>query len=116
MLTAIDLLTIIAGRSAIDLYPTNPDAIPVMTVHTAKGLEWPTVFVAGLEDGLFPHRAALHSQAEIDEESRCFYVAITRAASRVYLTGSAQRTQFGMTWENKPSRYMDIARETFALL
>lgn len=78
-----------------------------MTVHTAKGLEFPYVFVTGMEDGTFPHRRSLEDPAELAEERRLAYVAITRARQRLYLTRAATRSAWGLPEEMPPSRFLD---------
>lgn len=81
--------------------------VTLMTVHTAKGLEFPVVFVTGFEDGLFPHSRSLESMSELAEERRLAYVAVTRAKERLYLTRAAMRTQWGQPTDNPPSRFLD---------
>jgi DNA helicase-2/ATP-dependent DNA helicase PcrA len=79
----------------------------LMTVHAAKGLEFPVVVIAGLEEGLFPHSRASDDEADLDEERRLCYVAMTRARSRLVLTGAARRRVFGEYQASKPSRFVD---------
>ena len=78
-----------------------------MTVHTAKGLEFPVVFVTGMEDGTFPHQRSLGDESELEEERRLAYVAITRARERLYLTRAAVRSAWGTPQEMPPSRFLD---------
>ena len=77
-----------------------------MTLHNAKGLEFPVVFVAGMEDGVFPHIRSLGDPAELEEERRLAYVGITRAMDRLFLTHSVSRMLFGQTNYNPPSRFL----------
>jgi DNA helicase-2/ATP-dependent DNA helicase PcrA len=79
----------------------------LMTMHAAKGLEFPVVVIAGLEEGLFPHSRAGDDEAELDEERRLCYVAMTRARSRLVLTGAARRRVFGEYQGSDPSRFVD---------
>lgn len=81
--------------------------VSLMTLHSAKGLEWPVVFMIGLEEGLFPHVRSLLSEAEIEEERRLCYVGMTRAQERLYLVYAWSRTLFGQTGINRPSRFLD---------
>ncbi|MEE6288142.1 DNA helicase PcrA [Georgenia sp. MJ173] len=86
--------------------------VTLMTVHTAKGLEFPVVFVTGLEDGTFPHQRSLSAEAELAEERRLAYVALTRARERLYLSRAAVRTAWGMPQQLPPSRFLgDIPEE-----
>jgi DNA helicase-2/ATP-dependent DNA helicase PcrA len=78
----------------------------LMTLHSAKGLEFPVVFLAGMEEGVFPHSRALFDDSEMEEERRLAYVGITRAEERLYLTGARMRTLFGRTNTNPPSRFL----------
>src|SRR5579862_6908689 len=77
-----------------------------MTLHTAKGLEFPAVFVIGMEEGVFPHLRALSDPDELEEERRLAYVGITRAQHRLYLTSAWSRTLWGSTQYNPPSRFV----------
>lgn len=81
--------------------------VTLMTLHTAKGLEFPVVFLTGLEDGTFPHMRSLHDEAELAEERRLAYVGITRARERLYLSRSAVRSAWGMANEFPASRFLD---------
>jgi DNA helicase-2/ATP-dependent DNA helicase PcrA len=78
-----------------------------MTLHTAKGLEFPVVFLTGMEDGTFPHMRSLHDDAELAEERRLAYVGLTRARERLYVTRSAVRSAWGMANEFPPSRFLE---------
>ena len=78
-----------------------------MTLHTAKGLEFPVVFLTGLEDGVFPHLRALGDPRELEEERRLAYVGITRAQQRLYLSRAQVRTSWGQPSYNPPSRFLD---------
>ena len=77
-----------------------------MTLHNAKGLEFPVVFLTGLEDGVFPHYRSMGDQAELEEERRLMYVGVTRARERLYLTHAWSRTLFGTSSYNPPSRFL----------
>ena len=88
------------------------DAVRLMTVHAAKGLEFPYVFVTGLEEGLFPHERLDDKGVDHEEERRLFYVALTRAEKKVFLTYANTRTIFGSQRVNVPSSFLrDIADE-----
>lgn len=87
--------------------PATKPEVTLMTVHTAKGLEFNTVFVTGMEDGLFPHSRSLDDPQAIEEERRLAYVAVTRARKQLYLTRSAARTMFGETMCMPASRFLD---------
>ncbi len=86
----------------------DPDAsfVVLMTLHTAKGLEFPIVFLAGLEEGVFPHNRALNDPDELEEERRLAYVGITRAQKQLYVTNAFTRTLWGSTQYNPPSRFL----------
>jgi ATP-dependent DNA helicase UvrD/PcrA len=85
----------------------NADMVKVMTVHAAKGLEFQCVFVAGLEEMLFPSGMSVNTREELEEERRLFYVAITRAKNRLWLTYANTRYRFGQLVQNEPSRFID---------
>src|SRR3989442_726542 len=78
-----------------------------MTRHSAKGLEFPVVILAGLEEGLFPHSRSSDDEEELEEERRLCYVGMTRARSRLVLTGAARRRVFGEYQSSEPSRFID---------
>jgi DNA helicase II / ATP-dependent DNA helicase PcrA len=85
----------------------NTDVVKLMTIHAAKGLEFPVVFVGGLEETLFPNAMSINTREELEEERRLFYVAITRAKTRLYLSYSNARYRFGQLQQNDPSRFLD---------
>ncbi|MFZ4770396.1 MAG: ATP-dependent helicase [Ferruginibacter sp.] len=85
----------------------NSDVVKLMTIHAAKGLEFPVVFVGGLEETLFPNAMSINTREELEEERRLFYVAITRAKKNLYLTYSNTRYRFGQLQQNDPSRFID---------
>ncbi len=92
--------------SDIDSYDETQDSVVVMTLHSAKGLEFPAVFIAGMEEGVFPSERAIFDLSEIDEERRLCYVGITRAKENLYLLNARVRTIFGMTKPSNPSRFL----------
>lgn len=97
----------------------NADTVKLMTIHAAKGLEFPVVFVGGLEEGLFPNAMSINTREELEEERRLFYVAITRAKGRLYLTYSNTRYKFGSLIQSDQSRFigeipMEYIDKTFA--
>ena len=83
----------------------------LMTLHSAKGLEFPTVVLAGMEEGLFPHSRSSDDQEELEEERRLCYVGMTRARERLVLTGAARRRVFGEYQSSRPSRFIDEVPE-----
>jgi DNA helicase-2/ATP-dependent DNA helicase PcrA len=83
------------------------DVVKLMTIHAAKGLEFSVVFVGGLEETLFPNAMAINTREELEEERRLFYVAITRAKNRLWLTYANNRYRFGNLTQNEPSRFID---------
>ncbi|MEE6263303.1 DNA helicase PcrA [Plantactinospora sonchi] len=87
--------------------PDHQGVVTLMTLHTAKGLEFPVVFLTGLEDGVFPHLRALGDNRELEEERRLAYVGITRARQRLYLSRAVTRSAWGQPSYNPPSRFMD---------
>ena len=96
----------IALYTDLDSYNADTDAVVMMTLHSAKGLEFPNVFIVGMEEGIFPGIQAMHHPAEVEEERRLAYVGITRAKKRLYLCNSSQRLIFGQTARNRPSRFL----------
>ena len=90
----------------IEKYDQDADAAVMMTVHSAKGLEFPTVFLVGMEEGLFPGMRVLTDPDELEEERRLCYVAITRARDRLFLSHAKQRMLYGRTSFNRPSRFL----------
>lgn len=90
----------------IDNYDENSDAIVMMTLHSSKGLEFPTVFIPGFEEGIFPGMQSLSSELEVEEERRLAYVGITRSKERLYILNSDSRMIFGSTSHNKSSRFL----------
>ncbi|MCD8377462.1 MAG: UvrD-helicase domain-containing protein [Candidatus Gastranaerophilales bacterium] len=93
--------------SDIDGMEQITNNITLMTLHSAKGLEFPTVFLAGLEDGIFPHSRTFNSQTELEEERRLMYVGVTRAEEKLYLTGAKRRQMWGEYKYYTPSRFID---------
>jgi len=91
----------------------NADTVKLMTIHAAKGLEFPVVFVGGLEEGLFPNAMSLNTREELEEERRLFYVAITRAKGRLYLTYANTRYRFGQLVQSDSSRFINEIPENF---
>jgi DNA helicase-2/ATP-dependent DNA helicase PcrA len=98
-----------------DSYEGGQDAATLITLHAAKGLEFPVVFIAGLEEGLFPHSRALDDEKELEEERRLAYVGITRAKRRLYLSHAWRRATWGMGQASVPSRFLlEIPAELMA--
>ena len=92
----------------VDRYDENADAVVLMTIHSAKGLEFPRVFLPGIEEGIFPSaQAAMEGPAELEEERRLCYVALTRAKKKLYLVCAKTRLLYGRTQANRPSRFVD---------
>ena len=96
----------IALYTDLDSHDPNEDCVVMMTMHSAKGLEFPVVFVVGVEEGIFPGIRAIGEPDEMEEERRLCYVAMTRAKERLYMTCAAQRMLFGRTSANRPSRFL----------
>ncbi len=96
----------IALVSATDDLVKDQDAVTLMTMHQAKGLEFPVVFVVGLEEGLMPHSRSLEDPEQLEEERRLLYVAMTRAMERLYLLHAFKRTLYGRTNPSDPSRFL----------
>lgn len=107
------LLEEVALMSDIDEHDDEKNSITLMTVHAAKGLEFPHVYLIGMEEGLFPHSRSLFEPQEMEEERRLAYVAITRAKSRLTMMYAVQRTVFGQTQVNSPSRFLTDVPDEF---
>ncbi|GIP60288.1 DNA helicase PcrA [Paenibacillus woosongensis] len=110
--TLVAFLTDLALISDIDTMNDEEedqpgDAVILMTMHSAKGLEFPVVFIIGMEEGVFPHSRAFQDNEELEEERRLAYVGITRAEERLFLTCAQMRTLFGRTTANAPSRFLE---------
>jgi len=99
-------LEYVALITDIDLYKGEEDVVTVMTLHSAKGLEFPVVFITGFEEGIFPHSRSLNSGEELEEERRLCYVGMTRAKERLYLTYAWRRNLNGNTLFNSVSRFI----------
>jgi DNA helicase-2/ATP-dependent DNA helicase PcrA len=105
--TIDDFLSQIALISDIDTLDPESSFVTLMTMHAAKGLEFPIVFLTGLEEGVFPHTRALTDMTELEEERRLAYVGVTRAMDRLYLSYAARRTLFGNTFSHPKSRFIE---------
>jgi len=104
----LERIALVADSDEIpDPDPEHGGVVTLMTLHTAKGLEFPTVFLTGFEDGIFPHQRALLDKTELEEERRLAYVGITRAQRRLYLTRALVRSAYGQPQYNPPSRFID---------
>ena len=96
----------IALISDIDNYNESADQVVLMTIHSAKGLEFPYVFLIGMEEGVFPSEMSKNSEADLEEERRLAYVGITRAKKELYISNSVTRMLYGRTQRNEPSRFL----------
>ncbi|MDR0990476.1 MAG: UvrD-helicase domain-containing protein [Propionibacteriaceae bacterium] len=103
----LERIALVADSDQIPDANGQVDQVTLMTLHTAKGLEFETVFLTGFEDGVFPHERALADRDELAEERRLAYVGITRARHRLYLTRTVSRTLWGTPSYNPPSRFLD---------
>ncbi|WP_163100824.1 DNA helicase PcrA [Peribacillus alkalitolerans] len=99
-------LALVADIDSLDEDGTPQEAVTLMTLHSAKGLEFPVVFLLGLEEGVFPHSRSLMEEAEMEEERRLAYVGITRAEQELFITNAQMRTLFGRTSMNPVSRFI----------
>jgi DNA helicase-2/ATP-dependent DNA helicase PcrA len=99
------------GHDADQIPDEGDGVVTLMTLHTAKGLEFPVVFLTGLEDGVFPHMRSLADVKELEEERRLAYVGITRARTRLYLTRATTRAAWGAPSYNPASRFLDEVPE-----
>ena len=100
----LEMITLVAD---IDTMDDKSDVVTLMTLHSAKGLEFPIVFMVGMEEGLLPHQRSFSSEAELEEERRLCYVGLTRAKEQVYLTYARERRQYGSTDYRMPSRFIE---------
>ncbi len=100
-------LALIADIDSVNDEEERSDAVVLMTMHSAKGLEFPTVFIIGMEEGVFPHSRAFQDNDELEEERRLAYVGITRAEKQLFLSCARMRTLFGRTTANPPSRFLE---------
>ncbi len=96
----------VALISDIDSYDEDADKVVMMTLHAAKGLEFPYVFLVGMEEGIFPSERSRYDEADLEEERRLCYVGITRAKKELYLSAAQMRLLFGRTQRNRPSRFL----------
>lgn len=101
-----EFLEDVALISDIDSYNEDEDAVVLMTLHSAKGLEFPVVFILGMEEGIFPGNQSMFNEEDLEEERRLAYVGITRAKKKLYLISSQQRMLYGQTSRNMPSRFL----------
>jgi len=104
--TLSDFLEQVALVSEQDEYDADASTVTLMTLHNAKGLEFPVVFIIGMEDGVFPHYRSMGDTDQLEEERRLAYVGVTRARERLYLSHAWSRTLFGSTSYNPPSRFL----------
>jgi DNA helicase II / ATP-dependent DNA helicase PcrA len=102
----VGFLEEVALISDLDAVQADQDAVLLMTIHAAKGLEFPAVFMIGMEESIFPHTRALYDQDEMEEERRLCYVGMTRAREELLLTSAASRMLYGTTQHNPPSRFL----------
>ena len=112
--TLVGFLEEAALVSDVDKYDEEAEAVVLMTIHSAKGLEFPVVFLAGAEEGIFPGMASINNPEEMSEERRLAYVAITRAKEKLFVTSASERLMYGSTQYHRPSRF--IAEEIPAAL
>jgi len=102
-----DFVESVALLSEVDRLQDSDDLVTLMTMHNAKGLEFPTIFVAGCEEGLLPHASSMEDDAGVEEERRLFYVALTRAEERLFLSSASSRQRFGRFEPMLPSRFLE---------
>ena len=110
--TLSDFLEEVSLITDLDNYDNNADSVVLMTVHSAKGLEFPVVFLPGMEENIFPGMASVYVPSEVEEERRLAYVAITRAKEELYIFHAESRMIFGMTNRNRVSRFVEEIPET----
>jgi DNA helicase-2/ATP-dependent DNA helicase PcrA len=103
----LEKVSLVADADEIPEGEDHGGVVTMMTLHTAKGLEFPTVFLTGMEDGIFPHSRTLGEKDEVEEERRLAYVGLTRARERLYLSRAESRSTWGAPNYNPPSRFLD---------
>ncbi|MFC0623753.1 DNA helicase PcrA [Kribbella deserti] len=103
----LERVALVADADSIPDKGDDGGVVTLMTLHTAKGLEFPVVFLTGMEDGVFPHSRSLNDMKELEEERRLAYVGITRARQRLHLSRAAVRSAYGAPQHNPPSRFLD---------
>jgi DNA helicase-2/ATP-dependent DNA helicase PcrA len=108
----MESISLVADSDQIPDAANDGGVVTLMTLHTAKGLEFPVVFLTGLEDGVFPHMRSLGDTKELEEERRLAYVGVTRARERLYLSRSVMRSAWGSPQWNPPSRFLDEIPES----
>ncbi|MGI6005699.1 MAG: ATP-dependent helicase [Christensenellales bacterium] len=104
--TLTDWLGTLSLETQMDEADTSDSAVTMMTIHAAKGLEFPIVFMTGMEEGIFPHSRSIMDESRMEEERRLCYVGITRAMQRLFLSYASRRTLFNQTMRNAPSRFL----------
>ncbi|HYH04772.1 MAG TPA: DNA helicase PcrA, partial [Bacillota bacterium] len=110
-------LETVALVADIDNFEAEADTIVLMTLHSAKGLEFPVVFLVGLEEGIFPHSRSLLENSELEEERRLCYVGVTRARQQLYITNAGMRVMYGNYQTSVPSRFLlELPREAINVL
>lgn len=108
-----EFLEDVALATDLDKDTGDDDRVALMTIHLAKGLEFPTVFVVGMEEDLFPSAMSMSTRSELEEERRLFYVALTRAEHQAYLTYAQSRYRWGKLSDSEPSRFIEEIKEEF---
>ncbi len=103
----------VALASDLDTKKEDEDVVTLMTIHMAKGLEFPYVYIAGLEEGLFPSAMSMNTREDLEEERRLFYVALTRAETKAYLLYAQMRFRWGKLTDGEPSRFIDEIDEQY---
>jgi DNA helicase-2/ATP-dependent DNA helicase PcrA len=102
----LDYLRMVALEGRQGEADANRDEVTLMTIHSAKGLEWPVAFVVGCQEGLIPHQRTLEEGSDLSEERRLFYVAITRARRTLFLTRATERNRYGQVEPARASRFL----------
>lgn len=97
----------VALQTTLDEKQENKNSVSLMTIHSSKGLEYPYVYIVGMEQGLFPSGRSMHERSELEEERRLFYVALTRAEKQIYLSYAQNRFQYGKQKETEPSAFLE---------